>query len=89
MSSNVVYRYFQFEPHSSRGLFIHGYSDTEAVDYCLVVARLGGAETGGPITITQGETYRHVDGTVARKVYIANPTPSWFHVDVIETKDPF
>ena len=70
-------------------LFIHGYSDNEAVSYYAAVANLDGAETGGPIIITQQETYRHVDGTVARLLNVSNPTPSWFHIDIIQTTETF
>lgn len=89
MSSDVAYTFLAVAPGDTPGIYRHGYGDNEAVNFCAVVANLGGAESGGPITITQGDTYRHVDGTVARTAYVHNSTPSWFLVQIIETIDAF
>ncbi|MFB7334942.1 hypothetical protein ACFC00_25320 [Streptomyces adustus] len=36
-------------------------------------------------TLSQGETFRHVDGTVARKIYVTNQAPNAaiIHVNMI------
>ena len=64
--------------NSSAEWFIHGYSATESVTYSIVVF---GAPAPGVLnpaahaTLTQGESFRHVDGTFAYKVYIRNNAP--------------
>ncbi len=93
MPANLVFRFDYVAPNGSTSLFIHGYSNREAVNYSAVV--YAGSGPGvlfprGHIKLTQGETFRHVDGTVARKVYIQNVAPfNSCTVDVLETVENF
>jgi hypothetical protein len=89
MSSDVAYLYLNVSPGATMNMFRHGYGDRQAVSYCTVVDDPTNPNIGGPISITQGDTYRHVDGTVARTWSVHNPTSSWFMVWVIETIDTF
>jgi len=64
--------------NSSFQWFIHGWSSNQAVTYSIVV--FGAPAPGvlnplGKATLTQGETYRHVDDTLAHLVYIQNNAP--------------
>ena len=64
--------------NSSTSWFIHGYRSNESVVYSLVVFPGSGAGVPNPIahaTLTQGESFQHVDGTKAYKVYIRNHAP--------------
>jgi len=78
MPAALVFRFDYIAPNSGTSLFIHGYSNRMAANYSAVV--YPGSAPGVPfplghITLTEGETYRHVDGTVARKLYIQNLAP--------------
>ncbi|MFF4052970.1 hypothetical protein ACOAKG_42955 [Streptomyces sp. JL3001] len=65
-------------PNGSYSWFVHGYTAKESVNYSIVVFGVGGFPTPlGKATLTQGETYEHVDGTKAHKVYVQNNAP--FH----------
>jgi hypothetical protein len=75
MPAQRVYRWDYIAPAGSADVFIHGYSNKEAVTYSAVV--WGGYARDVPyplghIIMTQADTYRHVDGSVARKVYVKN-----------------
>jgi hypothetical protein len=93
MAARRIYRFDYIAPNASNSLFIHGYSDTQAVNYSAVV--YAGFGDGVPfplghINITEGETYRHVDGTVARKVYIQNLAPfNSCTVDILDIVEEF
>jgi hypothetical protein len=63
-------------PNSSTGWFIHGYTAKESVNYSIVVFGVGGFPPPlAHATLTQGESFEHVDGTKAYKVYIQNNAP--------------
>jgi hypothetical protein len=90
MSSDVVYHFTNIRPGSTVNLFVHGYTNRQAVSFCAVVyPQLLSGVAGGGIILRQGEVYRHVDGTVGRMVYIDNPTSGWQDADVIETVENF
>jgi hypothetical protein len=77
MPANLVYRFDYIARGATTSLFIHGYSENEAVNYSAVVGFPRGLYGKTPrdraqINLTQGETFLHVDRTVARKVYIHN-----------------
>ncbi|MFE6098868.1 hypothetical protein ACFVQ4_02775 [Streptomyces laurentii] len=64
--------------NSSTNWFIHGYSATEAVVFSIVVFPGTGEGVPYPVahaTLTQGESFQHVDGTQAYKIYIQNNAP--------------
>jgi hypothetical protein len=77
MAAQLVYTFDYIAPNAGSGLFIHGYSNRHAVNYSAVVYALSGEAyyPGGHMNLAQGETFRHVDGTVARKVYVQNLAP--------------
>ena len=65
-------------PNSNFEWFIHGWSAKQAVTYSIVV--FGNPAPGVPnplskATLTQGQYYKHVDGTFAQKVFIQNNAP--------------
>ena len=87
MSATVVYKFESIAPGQTVSVFIHGYTDTQAVAYSAIVSgqfpspwtesqpegTRPGTMRAGHVTLTQGETFRWVvDGTIARKVYIQN-----------------
>jgi len=91
MTANRVYRFDFIAPNASANVFIHGYSNHETVNYSAVV--YSGWEAGvvsGHINMTQGETFRHVDRTVARKVYVQNLAPfNSCTVDILQIVESF
>jgi hypothetical protein len=69
MAANRIYRFDYIAPNGGNNVFLHGYSNNQAVNYSAVVyAGAGVPNPAGRMNMTQGETFRHVDGTVARKV---------------------
>jgi hypothetical protein len=75
---------------ASTDWFIHGYGDNDAVVYSIVVVPLGEPPSFlGHATLTQGEFFRHVDGTYAQQVTIQNDMPNdlcWVHlIAIVET----
>ena len=93
MAANLAYRFDYIAPNGSTSVFLHGYSNNEAVNYSAVV--YAGFGEGVPFpkghaTVTQGETFRHVDGTVARKVYVQNNAPfNSCTVDILQQVESF
>jgi hypothetical protein len=98
MSSRVVYTFYLpagwFGFNTTGSVFIHGYANNKAVNYCAIIyptpfdPLVGDIEGGGPVIITQGETFRHIDGTVARKVRVQNlDMVNNCRVDIVETVD--
>jgi hypothetical protein len=64
--------------NSSWSLFDHGFAANQAVTYSIIVFPGEGQGVLNPAahaTLTQGETFQHVDGTVARKIYVQNNAP--------------
>jgi hypothetical protein len=65
-------------PNASFNWFIHGFTAKECVVFSIVV--FPGTGPGVPFpqahaTLTQGESFEHVDGTKAYKIYIQNNAP--------------
>jgi hypothetical protein len=78
MPANLEYRFTYIAPNTGANVFIHGYAENAAVVYSARVYAGSGPGVPNPVghaTISQGETFRHVDGTVARKVYVQNQAP--------------
>ena len=71
------YRWDYIGPGAGVSVFIHGYSANEAVAYSAVVYPLQGDAYFplGHINMSDGEVFQHVDGTVARKIYVQNLAP--------------
>jgi hypothetical protein len=64
--------------NGSTSWFIHGFSARECVVFSIVV--FPGTGNGVPFpsghaTLTQGESFQHVDGTKAYKIYMRNNAP--------------
>lgn len=94
MAASVVYTFSSIAPGATTSVFIHGYSNREAVSYCAVIYNQPAPGVLFPqahVTVTQGETFRWaVDGTIGRKVYIQNHDPfSSVGVDILEMKESF
>lgn len=92
MPAIKTYTFNYIERGATASVFIHGYSDNTAVTYSAVG---NGLYTEGvsvipafDINLTQGEVYRHVDGTIARKVHVQNRAPNNpCRVDIYELYD--
>jgi hypothetical protein len=72
------YRFDYIAPNAGASVFIHGYSHTQAVSYSAVVhpgSGPGVLNPKGHINMTQGEAFRHVDGTDARLLKVQNLAP--------------
>ena len=93
MAASRVYRFDYLAPNSSASVFIHGYSNTQAVNYSAVVypgTGVGVPYPLGHITVTQGETFAHVDGTVGRLVSVQNLAPfNSCTVDILQIIESF
>lgn len=64
--------------NSNWSLFVHGFTDREAVTFSIVVSPGSGPGVlypAGHATLTQGESFQHVDGTSAYKIYVQNNAP--------------
>jgi hypothetical protein len=59
--------------NESASWFVHGFNDSQSVVFSIVVSP-GRCEAlpDAHATITQGESFEHVDGTKAYKVYLRN-----------------
>jgi hypothetical protein len=94
MTAKFIYQFY-LGPYESDSVFIHGYANNQAVVYSAIVTphpQPGGIYPPPPalgmMNMTQGETYRHVDDTVARKVYVQNlATANWCTIDIIEISE--
>jgi hypothetical protein len=74
--ADVIYTWNNIAPNSTVSLFIHGYLETEAVNYTLVVYLASSDNREFPeahATLAQGETFRWlVNNSQGRKIYITN-----------------
>jgi len=69
MAAQLVFKFDFIAPNSGTSVFLHGYNNRQAVNYSAVVHAGSGPGVPNPaghMNMTQGETFRHVDGTVAR-----------------------
>jgi hypothetical protein len=89
MAAWVEYRWELIQPNESVSVFIHGYGERQAVNFSAVV--YGGYVPFdiGHINVIQGETFRHVDGTVARKVAVQNLASNYSKVDLLVMSETF
>ena len=76
MSATKEFFFESIAPGMTASVFIHGYADDEAVAYSLVPFEHVREPFGGPpllvVSLTVGDTQRHVDGTVARTISVHN-----------------
>lgn len=89
MAARVEYSYDLIQANETVHVFIHGYADNEAVNYSAVVYGGYAPFDIGHIKITQGETFRHVDGTVGRMVYVENLASNFSKVDILVITESF
>ena len=64
--------------NGSTSWFMHGFGARESVVFSIVVFPGSGPGVLNPVahaTLTQGESFEHVDGTKAYKIYIRNNAP--------------
>lgn len=66
--------------NKSNNWFIHGFNSNESVIFSIVVFPGPGPDVStvnekAHATLTQGESFQHVDGTKAYKIYIRNNAP--------------
>lgn len=75
MTAIKEYKWDYIAPGATVGVYIHGYLDNEAVAYSAVVYGLRGEDyflRFGSINLTQERVDRHIDGTIARTVWVQN-----------------
>lgn len=93
MSANLEWRWDYVAPNSAASVFIHGYGNREAVAYSAVVYAGSGAGVLYPLgraIMTEGDTVRHVDGTIGRIVNVRNLAPfNSCTVDVLVQRESF
>lgn len=94
MSASLAFRFDDIAPNGSAAVFLHGYGNKEAVSYSGVVWAGSGAGVLNPAGRAQitsdGEIYRHVDRTAARKVYVRNLAPfNSCMVDILQITERF
>lgn len=62
--------------NGSTSWFIHGFNAKQSVAFSIVVFPGTGVPfPAGHATLTQGESFQHVDGTQAYKIYMQNNAP--------------
>ncbi len=94
MAANLAFRFDDIAANGSISVFLHGYGNKEAVSYSGVVFAGTGAGVPFPAGRAQitsdGEIYRHVDQTAARKVYVRNLAPfNSCLVDILQITERF
>jgi hypothetical protein len=85
MPASVVYHWDYIRPDDWANVYIHGFSDNWAVVYSAVVYPItsDGPPPWGQIQVYGEEVVsRHVDGTIARRVYIHNVSINPVAVDL-------
>jgi hypothetical protein len=93
MAAVRAFRWDFIAANSSANLFLHGMRNNEAVSFCIVVFAGSGAGVPNPAalaTLTEGQTLRHVDGTVARRFHVQNNAPfNSCTVDLLMIRETF
>jgi hypothetical protein len=72
VAARLIYRFDYIDPLATVGVYIHGYQTNEAVVYSAVVYVENSYYPDVSIDMTQTRVNRHVDGTVARTVWVTN-----------------
>jgi hypothetical protein len=76
VAARKEYFFQSIGPGVTAGVFIHGHATNEAVAYSVVPFENSRDPFGSPpvldVALTVGDTQRHVDGTVARTVFVRN-----------------
>ena len=57
---------------ASTSWFIHGFDQSHTVTFAITIDYGGIGASVGPLNFSQGEHYKHVDGTYAQKIYFTN-----------------
>lgn len=74
----IDYGWYTIAPNGQQSVFCHGFQHNQAASFSIVV--FPGTGEGVPFpaahaSLSQGEYFKHVDGTFAQKVYIKNLAP--------------
>jgi hypothetical protein len=76
MAVRKDYFFHSISPGVTASVFIHGYTTDEAVAYSVIPFENARDPFGGTpflsVALSVGNTERHVDGTVARTVFVHN-----------------
>ena len=77
MSASLAYRFSYIAPNSETSVFFHGLGEGFTAFSLRVFAGFGAGVLNpvGRASLRQDEFYRHVDGTMARKLYVRNLAP--------------
>jgi len=77
MAARLVYRFNYIAPNAEANVFFHGLSEGFTSFSLRVFAGFGDGVLypAGRASMRQDEFYRHVDGTMARKIYVRNLAP--------------
>jgi len=72
------YGWYTLAPNVQQEVFCHGFQHNEAATFSIVV--FPGTGEGVPFpaahaSLSQGEYFKHVDGTFAQKIYLKNLAP--------------
>lgn len=88
MSPRIVYRFFNIYPNATAGLFLHGMGDGfTSFSYRVWLGNYVGHPVSVEADVTDNEYIRHVDGTMARRIHVHNPSENNIQVDVILNED--
>lgn len=89
-----LFAWSHIDPHTTVGVFVHGYRKDDYASYSIVPRLSSNVPSGSfhvAAQMTLGETSVHVDGTVARTVFVENravgPQP-YIGVTLHEFKQP-
>jgi len=76
MGAARVYTWHGIAPNATVGIFVHGYDTKDVVAYSIVpyydANEPPGAAPKKAAQMTEGETSIHVDGTIARTIFVEN-----------------
>jgi len=93
MSVSNLFHFNEIGPGQKVGLFVHGYTELDFSAYAIIPslhANVPPAAVTVTAQLSEGPTSRHVDGTVARTIFIENqsvgPQP-YISADVLEFKE--
>src|SRR5436190_277212 len=75
MAGQALYQWDYIAPFATVKAYVHGYGDRTAQTFSIVPFQYESASgLTQRVTLTQGSVKRHVDGTVARELWVKNET---------------
>ena len=82
-TAREIFRWVHIDPHATVGAYVHGYGTRVFAAHCIVPALRSNVPSGAvqvKAQMTSTETSVHVDGTIARTIFVENrsvgPQPS-------------